>query len=169
MTDEQKKKLETKLWNIADLVKRHPDLFERILAKSTGALGEILVADQLARLGFDVKPTNNNSKQSDLLVAGPDGFKFSVEVKTDRSRRPTWFVRTRPDSNASAYWVFVSAPRAPQELPRTEDVQMFVLTTLETQQLWDSSKWNKANPTNGDIRRWQIPDDALDAWGKLSG
>jgi hypothetical protein len=59
--------------DIVELAKRHGVLLERILAKSTGAIGEILVADALAALGYQVQPTNNNARQSDLLVTSPKG------------------------------------------------------------------------------------------------
>ena len=153
--------------DIAELVSRHPKLFERILAKSTGALGEIIVADRLVQMGYQVAPTDNNARQSDLIATSPSGIKFSIEVKADRARRPTWFVRTRPIVELSSIWVFLSAPRNPSELPDPDSVEMYVLTALETQALWDSSDWNKGNPTNGDMRRWQVPDDALHAWHKL--
>lgn len=155
------------MMDIVELVARHPELFERILAKSTGALGEIMVADQLAMMGYEVQPTNNNDRQSDLIAKSPQGTEFGVEVKADRAKRPTWFVSTRPAIELSLIWVFVSAPRLAIELPAADRVEMFVLTGEETQALWDSSVWNQQNPTRGDMRRWQIPDDALNAWHKL--
>ena len=146
---------------------RNPALLARVLAKSTSAIGEILVADALAQRGYDVRPTNDNRRQIDLLARRPKGKWFGVEVKTDRARRPTWFVRTCPDKDASTIWVFVSAPRAPTSMPEPADVQFFVLTVEETIDIWESSDWNRRNPTNGDVRRWQITDDALNAWHKL--
>jgi hypothetical protein len=88
-------------------------------------------------------------------------------VKADRQKRPTWFVRKRPDVNASQFWFFLSVPRLPTELPDTDAVEMFILSVEECRTLWDSSDWNQKNPGNGDLRRWQIPDTALSAWRKL--
>lgn len=152
---------------VAQMVLKKPELLERLLAKSTGSLGEIIVADAISKLGYKVLPTNNNARQSDLLVTSPNGTEFSVEVKSDRSRRPTWFVKTVPDLNASTIWCLVSAPREATELPDPEIAEIFVLTVEETQTIWLDSEWNKNNPTNGDIRRKDIPDEALNAWSKL--
>lgn len=153
--------------DIQRIAQRHPKLLESILAKSTGAIGEVLVANQLIELGYKVEPTNNNTRQCDLVAQSPCGTTFGIEVKTDRQKRPTWFVRTRPDIEASIIWVLISAPRKPTELPDPGAVEMYVLTVQEVQELWDTSDWNKRNPTNGDIRRWQVPDIALDSWNKL--
>jgi len=153
--------------NIVQLAHRHGPLLERILAKSTGAIGEILVADALTDLGYQVRPTNNNARQSDLLVTSPRGVSFSVEVKCDRRKRPTWFVRECPDRNVSEIWCFVSAPCVVTILPDPSAAEIFVLTSAEVYSLWNASDWNQKNPTNGDIRRWQIADDALRAWNKL--
>jgi len=153
--------------DIREIAERHPELLTAILAKSTGALGEVLVAEALRERGFRVRPVNNNSFQYDLEVTSPAGVTFGVEVKADRARRPTWFVRTRPSIDASQFWFFVSAPREPDQLPDPALVEMFILTSMETRIIWDNSDWNKRNPTNGDVRRWQIPDDALNAWHKL--
>jgi hypothetical protein len=153
--------------DIVALAKRHRALLERILAKSTGAIGEILVADALAALGYQVQPTNNNARQSDLLVTSPKGASFSVEVKSDRSKRPTWFVRECPDPAVSDFWCFVSAPRSATALPDPACAEIFVLTAAEVYAVWSGSEWNQKHPLNGDIRRWQIPDDALVAWHKL--
>ncbi|WP_425409625.1 nuclease-related domain-containing protein [Hyphococcus sp.] len=153
--------------DIVALAKRHPKLLESILIKSTGAIGEVLVAEKLASLGYAVEPTNNNARQRDLLVISSNGNRFCVEVKADRSKRPTWFVRTRPDLSCSDFWVFVSAPRDPTDFPSPAQIEMFVLTTQEAQKLWDKSEWNQKHPDKGDIRRWQIPDQSRDAWEKL--
>ena len=154
-------------FDIAKIAQQHPRPLASILAKSTGALGEVLVADKLLSLGYRAEPRNNNDRQRDLITRSPRGVEFGVEVKADRQRRPTWFVRTRPDADASAIWILVSAPREPAALPDPSAVEMFVLTVEEVRGLWDSSDWNRRNPANGDIRRWQVPDDARDAWHKL--
>ena len=143
------------------LVLENADLRGRILAKSTGVIGEFLVERKITSLGYEVTRAANNCRQSDLVVKSPGGTPFSVEVKVDRSRRPTWFVRKRPDLDASAFWIFGASILDPSA------VEYFVLTVDETRTLWARSDWNKRNPTAGDIRRWQIPDDALDAWHKL--
>lgn len=153
--------------DIQKIARKHPKLLEKILAKSTGSIGEVLVADRLTELGYSVIPTNNNARQCDLIARSPSGATFGVEVKADRQRRPTWFVRTRPSIDRSAIWVLVSAPRDPTQLPDPEDVEMYVLTSQEIRELWDESEWNKKNPSNGDIRRWQVPDYALNSWEKL--
>ena len=85
------------------LALENADLRDRILAKSTGVIGEFLVERKIASLGYAVKRASNNRRQSDLVVTSPGGATFSVEVKVDRSRRPTWFVRKRPDPGASAF------------------------------------------------------------------
>ena len=138
----------------------NPDLRDRILQKSTGVIGEFLER-KISSLGYEVTRASNNRRQSDLVVKSPGGEDFSVEVKVDRSRRPTWFVRKRPDPAASAYWIFGASILDPSA------VEYFVLTVDEVLTLWDESDWNKRNPTNGDLRRWQIPDDALEAWHKF--
>jgi hypothetical protein len=152
---------------IVELAQRHGPLLERILAKATGPLGEILVADALVSQGYIVQPLNNNRRQCDLLVTSPSGLSFFVEVKSDRSKRPTWFVRRCPDPEASAIWCFVSAPREATSLPDPDKAEIFVLTAREAAALWNASEWNQQHPDNGDIRRRQIPDEARNAWGKL--
>lgn len=139
----------------------NPDLRARILKQSTGVIGEFLVECKIASLGYTVRRASNNHRQSDLIVKSPNGESFSVEVKVDRSRRPTWFVPKRPDPAASAYWILGTSILDPS------NVEYFVLTVEEARTLWDQSDWNKRNPTNGDLRRWQIPDDALEAWHKF--
>ena len=147
--------------DILRMALENPDLRDRILEKSTGVIGEFLVERKIASLGYEVTRASNNRRQSDLVVKSPGRENFSVEVKVDRSRRPTWFVRKRPDPTASAYWIFGASILDPSA------VEYFVLTVDEVLTLWDESDWNKRNPTNGDLRRWQIPDDALEAWHKF--
>jgi hypothetical protein len=153
--------------SIIEIATKHGDILERLLAKSSGGLGEILVADALTKRGYSVRPTNNNARQSDLFVMSPLGVTFSVEVKTGKDRRPTWWVKKCPDPSVSAIWCFVSAPREATELPDPANVEIFVLTSEEARSIWKASDWNKRHPDNGDIRRWQIPDEALHAWQKL--
>lgn len=153
--------------DIIEIATKHGAILERLLAKSSGGLGEILVADALTDRGYSVRPTNNNARQSDLLVTSRSGVTFSVEVKTGKDRRPTWWVRTCPDPSASAIWCLVSAPREATALPEHSDVEVFVLTSQEARAIWLANEWNQKHPDNGDIRRWQVPDDALGAWHKL--
>lgn len=150
-----------------EISEHHLPFIAALLAKSTGAIGEILVADALVALGYSVVPLNNNTPQADLHVTSPNGRLFFIEVKTDRARRPTWFVRSIPDVDVSTIWCFVVAPREPCELPDIDSVEIYVLTAKETRDIWLASDWNRAHPDNGDIRRHQIPDESLNAWHKL--
>ncbi|MEZ2406955.1 hypothetical protein AB6806_09085 [Bosea sp. RCC_152_1] len=153
--------------DIVEVARRHGPFLERLIAKSTGFIGELLVADALTERGYRVVPTNNNARQADLSITAPSGLTFRAEVKADRATRPTWFVRSCPDASASSVWFLVSAPRLPAALPDPAAAQVFVLTAEEACAIWQASEWNRRNPTNGDIRRWQVPDDALNAWDKL--
>ena len=139
------------------------DLRDRILASSTGVIGEFLVQRKIASLGYAVRRASTNRRRSDLVAESPGGggVRFSVEVTVDRSRRPTWIVRRGPDPEAGAFWIFGASILAPSA------VEYFVLGVDEVLTLWDGSDWNKRNPTNGDLRRWQIPDDALETWHKF--
>ncbi len=154
--------------DLVEIAQKHRTLLERILAKSTGAIGEILVADKLTELGYRVEPTNNNAEQHDLTAISIDGRTIGIEVKTSRDKRPTWFVGKCPDPAHSKIWCFVSAPREATGLPKPDDVEIYVLTTEEAALIWSASDYNKANPKAADIRRHQIPDDTRDAWRKLN-
>jgi hypothetical protein len=153
--------------DIVEVARRHGPFLERLITKSTGFIGELLVADALTERGYHVVPTNNNARQVDLIVTAPSGSIFFAEVKADRATRSTWFVRTCPDASLSSIWFLVSAPRLPTALPDPAGVRIFVLTGEEACSIWQASDWNRRNPTSGDIRRWQVPDDALNAWHKL--
>jgi hypothetical protein len=61
----------------------------------------------------------------------------------------------------------VCAPREATALPDKEDVEIYVLSSVEARDIWVASDWNNRHPANGDIRRWQVPDIALSAWHKL--
>ena len=50
-----------------------PELKSRILAKSTGVIGEFLVERKIVSLGYEVERAPNNKRQSDLLVQSPAG------------------------------------------------------------------------------------------------
>ena len=47
------------LLDIQRIARQHPRLLEKILAKSTGAIGEVLVADRLNKLGYKVEPARH--------------------------------------------------------------------------------------------------------------
>lgn len=147
--------------DIFRLALENPDLRNRILEKSTGVIGEFLVERKIASLGYAVTQASNNRRQSDLVVKSPGGETFSVEVKVARSPRPTWFVPRRPDPTASGYWILGASILDPST------VEYFVLTVDEARTLWDESDYNKRKPENADLRRGQIPDDALEAWHKF--
>jgi hypothetical protein len=153
--------------NLIEWATKHEQFLERLLAKCGGAVGEILVEDELKAQGYDVEPAKNNARQRDILATSGKGTKFRVEVKTGRQKRPTWLVRTCPDVEACEIWCLVCAPRKPNALPDRKNVEIYVLTSAEARDIWLSSDWNKKNPTNGDIRRNQVPDTALAAWHKL--
>lgn len=153
--------------DLVEIAQKHRKLLERILAKSTGAIGEILVADKLTELGYRVEPTNNNAEQHDLTAISPDGWSIGIEVKTSRDKRPTWFVSQCPDPAHSQIWCLVSAPREATGLPKPDDVEIYVLTTEEAALIWSASEYNKVNPKAADIRRHQIPDEAQGAWHKI--
>ena len=120
----------------------HPELIARILARSTGFLGEILLADRLTELGYLVRPAAPGAKMSDLLAVSPNGVEFSIEVKSGASKRPTWYCK-RPDPARSAFWVFICMPRELNEFPDLKVVEYLVLTANEARLIWDSNPYNK--------------------------
>ena len=63
--------------------------------------------------------------------------------------------------------LFIRYCAKPTELPDLKNVEIVVLTVDEVQSIWLASEWNQNNPNDGDLRRWQIPDEALAAWDKL--
>lgn len=52
-----------------------------MLAKSSGPIGELLIAEELVKIGYKVQHKNNNSKQLDLIAISPKGISFSIELK----------------------------------------------------------------------------------------
>lgn len=75
--------------DIFRLALEYADLRDRILAKSTGVIGEFLVERKIASLGYAVTRANDNQCQSALVVGSPGGATFSVEVNRSSARRCT--------------------------------------------------------------------------------
>lgn len=152
-----------------EIEREHPVLFGQILGKATGILGEIVVTEQLRRIGYEATTLDNNSPQADIAVKAASGERFTIECKTLRKGSgSTWLVRKRPDANASKFWIFVWGLEP--GLPDPEQPQFFVFTITEAQQLWDGNPWNqnKRADQSGDFRKHLFPADALGAWHKLS-
>ncbi|HEY6815878.1 MAG TPA: hypothetical protein VI168_10100 [Croceibacterium sp.] len=114
----------------------HPELLRSIIARSSGAIGELLLVRQLEKRGYRARPASINARQCDLLVTSPAGREFSVEVKTVKGRGAPWLVRNCPDETASACWVFIHAPRADDGLPPEEGVSYRLLSTRHAAQIW---------------------------------
>lgn len=142
----------------------YPDLLVSILANSSGAIGELWTARKLRAFGYSVVPTNDNSRQRDLIVTSPVGTTFGIEVKTVRGRGAPYLVRECPDPAESLIWVFVHAPRHPSGLPNDDDVSFFVLTTTEA-----ATIWNKINspPSSAPDIKWRFLREHADRWDKL--
>jgi hypothetical protein len=144
----------------------HPDILRGILAYSSSAIGELWTARHLASQGYEVVPTNNNSRQRDLKVTAPSGQQFHIEVKTVRGKGSPFLVNRCPDPNRSAYWVLVHAPREPTSLPADSDVSFFVLTCAEAAAMWHESNKTAVSSAAYDIK-WRYLADHLDRWDKL--
>lgn len=142
----------------------HPELLKSILANSSGAIGELWTARRLQSKGYSVRPTNNNSRQRDLVVTSPMGRIFHLEVKTVRTKGSPFLVRQCPDPAASAFWIFVHAPRSPFGLPRDEDVTYFVLTCEEAAKVWRTVN---QTPSSAPDIRWAHLRTHIDRWDKL--
>lgn len=142
----------------------HPELLINILANSSGAIGELWVARKLRGFGYNVVPTNNNSRQRDLIVTSPAGNTFAIEVKTVRGRGAPYLVRECPDPAESSVWVFVHAPRHPSGLPADDDVSFFVLTTEEAAAIW---KQINSPPSSAPDIKWRFLREHSDRWDKL--
>jgi hypothetical protein len=147
-------------------VLEYPDVLRSILAYSSSAIGELWTARHLAQNGYRVIPTNNNSRQRDLVVTAPSGRQFHMEVKTVRSKHSPFLVNRCPDPERSAYWVFVHAPREPTGLPADSDVSFFVLTCAEAAAMWHESNKTAVSSSAYDIKRRYLADH-LDRWDKL--
>lgn len=144
----------------------HPDILRSILAYSSSAIGELLTARHLASQGYEVVPTNNNSRQRDLKVTAPSGHQFHIEVKTVRGKGSPFLVNRCPDPERSAYWVFVHAPREATGLPAEADVSFFVLTCAEAAAIWRDSNKAAISTSAYDIK-WRYLADHLERWDKL--
>jgi hypothetical protein len=142
----------------------HPDLLKSILANSTGAIGELWTARRLRSFGYTVVPTNNNSRQRDLIVTSPTGKTFGIEVKTVRGRGAPYLVRECPDPTASSVWVFVHAPRDTSSIPDDDDVCFFVLSTEEAAGIW---KQSNPRPSPATDIKWKFLREHLNRWDKL--
>ncbi|HEX6073064.1 MAG TPA: nuclease-related domain-containing protein [Sphingomicrobium sp.] len=142
----------------------HIDLLQNILANSSGAIGELWTARHLRRHGYEVRPTNNNSRQRDLIVTAPTGSTFCIEVKTVRGKGTPFLVRECPDPSASEFWIFVHAPRDPCSLPNDDEVSFFVVSAEEAASLWRQS--NQRESTAYDIK-WRYLRDHAGRWDKL--
>lgn len=155
--------------NINDIVNQHSNMIRSILIKSTGAIGEIIVAQKLSEFGYEVNLLNNNSKERDLHVRAPNGKEFYVEVKCGRQVKPTWWVGRRPQvEHGSEIWCLVAAPRQPDSLPNPADIKICVLTAKEAANCSDASPYIDKHTKGGDIR-WKHAVEHLDAWHKLPG
>jgi hypothetical protein len=142
----------------------HQDVLRRILSRSTGPLGELLVARKLEEeKGYKVGPARINAPQADLQVRTPSGAEFTVEVKTVSEKNVCWQVGSCPDKSFSQFWIFVFAPRESSGLPHEEHVRYFVLTASEAAELWLRPEQTHKRP---DIR-WQHVRDHENAWDKL--
>jgi hypothetical protein len=147
-------------------VLEYPDVLRSILAYSSSAIGELWTARYLANNGYNVIPTNNNSRQRDLKVAAPSGRQFHIEVKTVRGKGSPFLVNRCPDPERSAFWVFVHAPREPTGLPADADVSFFVLTCAEAAAMWADSNRTAVSASAYDIK-WRYLANHRDRWDKL--
>ena len=96
------------------------------------------------------------------------GRELFVETKTVCGRNSPWIINTPPDPARSQIWVLVYAPRAPEALPREEDVRFFVLTAEEALEAWKRSPPASVSAQiKGDIRWSNLPPDCEDAFYKL--
>ncbi|HUE79045.1 MAG TPA: nuclease-related domain-containing protein [Sphingomicrobium sp.] len=148
----------------------HPELLKAVIARSSGAIGELWVARKLEERGYLVKPANINARQCDLCVISPQGREFSIEVKTVKAKGAPYLVRQCPDETASI-WFFVHAPRNDCGLPKDEEVTYRILTSIEVAAVWRAR--NRVPSSAPDIR-WADLDAGSggtelhrDRWDKL--
>ena len=142
---------------IRAILENHPEFVGRILARSAGSMGELMVADRLSGLGYQVEPNSPGAQQSDIVAQTSSGEKFEVEVKTVSKRSYYWFSK-RPVMGRADYWILVCLNREDNMLPEMDRVEFFVLTTEEAQRVWDAIPYNrKPAPSSGakapDLRR----------------
>ena len=155
-----------------DWIHEHPDLLRSIIARSSGAIGELFLVRRLHERGYNARPASINARQCDLLVTSPMGREFSVEVKTVKGRGAPWLVRKCPDEAASAYWFFVHTPRADDGLPEDSALSYRILSTQDTARIWRNKfegrpnkapdiTWNDLGAMRGGL------DPHLDRWDIL--
>ena len=158
-----------------DAIEKHPEFVGRILARSAGSMGELMVADRLSGLGYGVRPNSPGAQQSDILVKTSSGEKFEVEVKTVSKRSYYWFSK-RPITGRADFWILVCLNRQNDWLPEMDRVEFIVLTTEEAQRVWDAIPYNLKPPPSGrskasDLRRTWIEkvlgDTTRNAFDKL--
>lgn len=158
--------------DLTSLLEKYPELEERILLRLSGDLGEIMVAEAISSLpGWNAKAIFTNARQRDVIATSPSGGIYHVEVKTDRTWRSTWFVKSCPDLGRNRIWVLVAGLGDLAKRDMTwKDLDMFVLTTEEAAALWHND-FNLAAFEQGkpcDIRRHMVPDEANHAWSKVT-
>jgi len=161
--------------SVHEAIKNHPDLIARILARSSGPMGELILVDKLRSLGYSVELDGPGAQQSDLLVNAPSADQFRIEVKTVSKSSNNWLAK-RPDDGRADFWVLICLNRENGLLPDFGNVEFFVLTTNEAQEVWDSIPYNSTPPPPGkrknpDIRRHYVEkclgDTVREAFHKL--
>ena len=158
-----------KMEDVEAWARSHPDILRKIITKSSGAIGEIIVAQRLESIGFAVQSLNGHHEQRDLIVS-KDNRSINVEVKCVRIKGSVWWVGKRPLTEpdcGSDIWCLVSAPRQADQLPNPDHVEVFVLTATEAAAAWDLSPYKKKSEHGGEIRLKDVPTDAKEAWGKF--
>ena len=140
---------------IRDAVERHPDFVSRILARSAGAMGELTVADKLCSLGYRVRPNSAGAQQSDIIAEASSGERFEIEVKTVSKRGDYWF-SSRLKTRLGDFWILVCLNRENGMLPEMDRVEFFVLTTEETQRVWDAIPYNSKPPPPGRSKAYDL-------------
>ena len=146
-------------------------MIERLIARSTGFLGELLVADRLQEMGFQTMPAPPGASQSDILAISPSGREFSIEVKTLGTPRGTFFLGSKvPDPRKSDFWILVNLERQQNELPQSATYHIY--TVDEFVELFNDSPWNQAQMGQSrpsyDIRNHEMEKrPAVNAWSKL--
>ena len=142
---------------VRDAISKNPDLIARILARSSGPMGELILVDKLRSLGYAVEFDSPHAKQSDLLVSTRSGNSFRIEVKTV-SKSSNYWLSKRPVNGRADYWVLICLNRQDNLLPDLDKVEFFVLTAKEAQEIWDAIPYNNTpapvgKAKNPDIRR----------------
>ena len=146
--------------SVHDAISKHPDLIARILARSSGPMGELILVDKLRSLGYFVELDSPHARQSDLLVRTLSGNYFRIEVKTV-SKSSNYWLSKRPMDGQADFWVLICLNRENNIWPNLGEVEFFVLTTKETQEVWDAIPYNNRPAPVGkakspDIRRAYI-------------